>query len=120
MIFQNKNIWEPTTIGEIAFEYSNRCDVPSKSGYDKFVGSENIGRFDFTTKDWQSTKDVISAMKIFEQGDYLLVRRSLYASDFRERAPRATFDGICSGDILTIKENNKKVANGFLFCVFTS
>lgn len=120
MIFQNKNIWEPTTIGEIAFEYSNRCDVPSKSGYDKFVGSENIGRFDFTTKDWQSTKDVISAMKIFEQGDYLLVRRSLYASDFRERAPRATFDGICSGDILTIKENNKKVANGFLFCVLNS
>jgi len=120
MIFQNKETWERTKIGEIASEYSIRCDIPGKSGYDKFVGSENINRFDFTTKDWQSTKDIISAMKIFERGDYLLVRRSLYASDFRERAPRATFDGICSGDILTIKENNEKIANGFLFCVLNS
>lgn len=120
MIFLNKNKWKPTAIGEIAFEYTKRCDNPSNSGFDKFVGSENIGRFDYRIKDWQSTKDVISAMKLFEDDDYLLVRRSLYASDFRERAPRANFSGVCSGDILTIKENNKKIANGFLYCVLNS
>jgi restriction endonuclease S subunit len=120
MIFQNKQNWKPTAIGEIAFEYSKRCDNPSNSGYDKFVGSENIDRFDYKVKNWQSTDDVISAMKLFEKDDYLLVRRSLYASDFRERAPRADFDGVCSGDILTIKENQKKIANGFLYCILNS
>ena len=120
MIFQNKQNWKPTAIGEIAFEYSKRCDNPSNSGYDKFVGSENIDRFDYKVKNWQSTDDVISAMKLFEKDDYLLVRRSLYASDFRERAPRADFDGVCSGDILTIKENQNKLANGFLYCILNS
>jgi type I restriction enzyme S subunit len=120
MIFQNKQNWKPTAIGEIAFEYSKRCDNPSNSGYDKFVGSENIDRFDYKVKNWQSTDDVISAMKLFEKDDYLLVRRSLYASDFRERAPRADFDGVCSGDILTIKENEQKIANGFLYCILNS
>ena len=65
MIFQNKQNWKPTAIGEIAFEYSKRCDNPSNSGYDKFVGSENIDRFDYKVKNWQSTDDVISAMKLF-------------------------------------------------------
>ncbi|MEP1304464.1 MAG: restriction endonuclease subunit S [Balneola sp.] len=59
-------------------------------------------------------------MKLFEPNDYLLVRRSLYASDFRERAPRATFGGVCSGDILTIKENPEKIADGFLIGVLNS
>lgn len=120
MIFQKKENWKPTAIGEIAYEYSKRCDNPSNSGYEKFVGSENIDRFDYKVKDWQSTLDVISAMKLFEKDDYLLVRRSLYASDFRERAPRADFDGVCSGDILTIKENPQKIADGFLFCILNS
>lgn len=120
MNFKNNTDWKTTTIGEIAFEYCKRCENPSNSGFDKFVGSENISRFDYSVKNWQVTKDVISAMKLFEKDDYLLVRRSLYASDFRERAARANFAGVCSGDILTIKENNNKIAKGFLFCVLNS
>jgi hypothetical protein len=56
-------------------------------------------------------------MKLFQRGDYLFVRRSLYASDFRERAARATFEGVCSGDILTIREKEGAVVDGFLSAV---
>jgi len=59
-------------------------------------------------------------MKLFEAKDYLLVRRSLYASDFRERAPRAHFGGVCSGDILTIREISEKIADGFLIGILNS
>ena len=47
----------------------------------------------------------------------MLVRRSLYGSDFRERAPRADFDGVCSADILTIRERKDIIADGFLIYV---
>ena len=50
----------------------------------------------------------------------MLVRRSLYGSDFRERAPRATFDGVCSADILTIREIPSKVYDGYLIAVLYS
>ena len=47
----------------------------------------------------------------------MLVRRRLYGRDFRERAPRADFDGVCSADILTIRERKDVVAEGFLIYV---
>src|SRR5205809_4148867 len=113
----DKSKWQKVKLGDVAFEYSKRVDKPNESGFDRFVGSANIERFDFRIKTWESTNDVGSSMKQFQSGDYLLVRRSLYASDFRERSPRADFDGICSGDILTIQENPNMIADGFLIGV---
>lgn len=116
----DRSAWKRVKLGDVAYEYSKRIDKPSESGFDRFVGSANIGQFDFRIKSWESTDDVESSMKQFQVDDYLLVRRSLYASDFRERAPLADFDGICSGDILTIRENPKKIAKGFLIGVLNS
>lgn len=116
----DRSNWTKVKLGDVAFEYSKRINNPSESEFDRFVGSSNIGQWDFRVKSWESTNSVTSAMKLFEPNDYLLVRRSLYASDFRERAPRAHFSGVCSGDILTIKENNEKIVDGFLIGIFNS
>lgn len=116
----DKSNWTKVKLGDVAFEYSKRINNPSESEFDRFVGSSNIGQWDFRVQSWEPTDSVTSAMKLFEPNDYLLVRRSLYASDFRERAPRAHFSGVCSGDILTIKENPKKVVDGFLIGIFNS
>jgi type I restriction enzyme S subunit len=109
--------WKKVKLGDVAIEYSKRVNNPSESTYEKFVGSANIEQWDFRVKSWEKTDSVISAMKAFEKDDYLIVRRSLYASDFRERAPRAHFDGVCSGDIITIKENPQFISDGFLIAV---
>lgn len=116
----DKSDWVKVRLGDVAFEYSKRINNPSESEYDRFVGSSNIGQWDFTVKSWESTSSVTSSMKLFEPNDYLLVRRSLYASDFRERAPRAHFHGVCSGDILTIKESPKYIHDGFLIGILNS
>jgi restriction endonuclease S subunit len=116
----DKSNWKKVKLGDVAFEYSKRINNPNESEFDRFVGSSNIGQWDFRVKSWKPTDSVTSAMKLFEPNDYLLVRRSLYASDFRERAPRAHFSGVCSGDILTIKENPEKVVDGFLIGIFNS
>jgi type I restriction enzyme S subunit len=116
----DKSDWNLVKLGDVAFEYSKRISNPSESEFDRFVGSNNIAQWDFRVKTWDSTNSVTSAMKLFEPNDYLLVRRSLYASDFRERAPRANFSGVCSGDILTIKENLQYIADGYLIGVLNS
>jgi|GEM_PF-2520876 len=116
----NSNNVSKVTLGEIAYDYSVREDNPRECVYEKYVGSDSIGRFDFKVEKWQSSKDVISSMKVFAPKDYLLVRRSLYASDFRERAPRAGFSGLCSGDILTIKENTDVLVDGYLLVILNS
>ncbi|MBG59922.1 MAG: hypothetical protein CMJ16_05630 [Peredibacter sp.] len=116
----DKSKWKKVRLGQVATERSKRVNNPSESGLERFVGNSNIGQWDFRIKSWESTGSVTSAMKLFEPKDYLLVRRSLYASDFRERAPRADFAGVCSGDILTIRENPDFVADGFLICILNS
>ena len=113
----DKTSWEKVKLGDIASEYSVRCDMPSASEYDDFVGSNCIDQYDFNVGHTSDAKQVNSAQKLFKKGDYLLVRRSLYGSDFRERAPRATFNGVCSADILTLRENNEVIADGFLIYV---
>lgn len=116
----NRDEWETVTLGDVASEYSRRIDNPSESAYDYFIGSDCIGQYDFRIHKRSSAKGVTSAQKLFCSGDYLLVRRSLYGSDFRERAPRADFNGVCSADILTIRENPEKIVSGFLIYVLYS
>ncbi len=118
-LFNNSQITK-RTLDELGNDYSKRVDDPRRSKYEKYVGSDSINRFDFKVENWESSQNVISAMKVFEPKDYLLVRRSLYASDFRERAPRADFYGICSGDILTIKENNTHIYDGYLLIILNA
>ena len=116
----DKSSWKKVRLGDVATAPSIRINNPSESGFDRFIGNANIGQWDFRLTSWEHTDSVTSAMKGFETGDYLFVRRSLYASDFRERSPRATFAGVCSGDIITVREHPEKIADGFLIGVLNS
>ena len=112
--------WSKVKLSEIATEYSERIDNPSESNYEWYIGSDCIDGFDYRIARKTPASKITSAQKVFKEGDYLLVRRSLYGSDFRERAPRATFDGVCSADILTIREIPGKVYDGYLIAVLYS
>lgn len=116
----DKTNWKKVTLGKVAYEYSSRVDNPSESQYEYYIGSDCIGQYDFRINKKSPASLITSAQKEFKVGDYLLVRRSLYGSDFRERAPRADFDGCCSADILTIRENHDFVSDGYLINVLYS
>jgi restriction endonuclease S subunit len=111
-----KTNWNKVCLADVAEAYSESIKNPSESEYEYFIGSDCIGQYDFRIGKRQPSSGVTSAQKLFKKGDYLLVRRSLYGSDFRERAPRADFDGICSADIITIREKDN-IAPGFLIWV---
>ena len=119
-ISSDRSNWKRVKLGEVAYEYSSRVDNPSESQYDYYIGSDCIGQYDFRINKKSPASLVTSAQKEFKSGDYLLVRRSLYGSDFRERAPRADFDGCCSADILTIREKPEFISNGYLINVLYS
>ena len=112
--------WKKVNLGEVAEEYSERIDDPASSDYEWYIGSDCIDGFAFKISRKQNARKIHSAQKLFNAGDYLLVRRSLYGSDFRERAPRADFDGICSADILTIREKPGTIVDGYLITVLYS
>ncbi len=116
----NKSNLIKVRLGDVASEYSERIDNPSESEYDDFIGSNCIDQYDFRIERTSPASQVTSAQKKFCAGDYLLVRRSLYGSDFRERAPRAQFDGVCSADIITIRENPRLIADGYLINILYS
>ena len=80
--------WTVRSLESIAEEVIRRVPDPRTSGLDRFVSSSCIDRHDVRVLRWEATSDVVSAAKRFESGDYLLVRRSLYATDFRELAPQ--------------------------------
>ncbi|MBR0452281.1 MAG: N-6 DNA methylase [Oscillospiraceae bacterium] len=112
--------WRKVRLSDVAEEYSERIDDPANSKYEWYIGSDCIDGFAFKISRKQDAKKIHSAQKLFKAGDYLLVRRSLYGSDFRERAPRVDFDGICSADILTIREKPGAIVDGYLIAVLYS
>ena len=116
----DKTNWKRVKLSDVATEYSARIDDPANSEYEWYIGSDCIDGFSFTVSRRQPSSAIHSAQKLFKSGDYLLVRRSLYGSDFRERAPRADFDGICSADILTLREIPGRIADGYLIAVLYS
>ena len=116
----DRSTWRRVKLSDVATEYSERIDDPSVSDYEWYIGSDCIDGFAFTISRKQPASKIHSAQKLFKKGDYLLVRRSLYGSDFRERAPRADFDGICSADILTIREKPGTIVDGYLIAVLYS
>ena len=113
----DKTSWPVVKLSDVAEEYSIRVENPSQSEYDFFIGSDCIGQYDFRIHKKSPANIITSTQKGFKKNDYLLVRRSLYGSDFRERAPRADFDGTCSADILTIREKSGVIEDGFLIYV---
>lgn len=86
-------------LGDLVSEISERITNPSESGYDKFVGLEHLDSGSLHVKKWGSTQDVKSAMKLFKKGDILFARRNTYL----KRASIASFDGVCSGDIIVLR-----------------
>jgi restriction endonuclease S subunit len=111
----NKTNWQPKNIGDVAAEKSFRVDKPSESSYEKFVGLEHFVSGDYKIKNWKSTDDVNSAMKLFGKGDLLFARRNAYL----KRASIADFNGVCSGDAIVIEQNDL-LEKDFLILLFNS
>jgi len=108
----NEN-YQKLKLGALASEISERVNVPSESGYDRFVGLEHLDSGSLRVTRWGSTADLVSAMKLFKKGDILFGRRNAYL----KRASIAEFDGVCSGDIIVLRSNKDIVLSEYLILI---
>jgi len=104
------------TVGGIATEISQRVDNPSKSVYEKFVGLEDFETGELSINKHSSTENLVSAMKLFKNGDVLFARRNVYL----KRVSQVAFDGVCSGDAIVMRTNEKEILHEFLILVLNT
>lgn len=104
-----QNKWIKIKFGDIAEEVKDRVDIPSESGYERFVGGDHLDSGDLTIKRWGSTNDVQAQKLLFKKGDILFGKRNAYL----RKVAYADFDGVCSAHMMVLKPRTENVDERF-------
>jgi type I restriction enzyme S subunit len=106
-LLNSKNCYNATfgTIAECDKKYPEHANEVSR-----FVGLEFIEADNFQLQGWGEIANGTTFSKRFVKGDVLFGKRRAYL----KKVAVADFDGICSGDILVIRANPKKMLQGLL------
>lgn len=82
----------------------------AKTDITRFVGLENIEPGEFQINSWGNIEDGTTFTKRFRKGDILFGKRRAYL----KKVAVASFDGICSSDILVLRAKPDKILPGLL------
>ena len=104
----NRNNSTETTFGEIA-ECDNKYPEHKKE-VERFIGLENIESENFQLQGFGLVANGTTFTKRFVKSDVLFGKRRAYL----KKVAVADFDGICSGDILVLRANSKKMLQDLL------
>ena len=89
-------------MSDVAVEVNDRENNPANSQYERFVGLEHYVSGEVIIRNYGSTQNLESTMKIFQSGDVLVARRNVYL----KRAATVDFDGLTSGDSIVLRAKN--------------
>lgn len=98
----DKSGWQKVRFGDVVFEPKESVKDPSVEGIEHVVGLEHIDTEDIHLRRSASIEESTTFTKKFSKGDVLFGRRRAYL----KKAAKASFDGICSGDITVMRTNN--------------
>ena len=87
------------TINDIADVISESIPNPAESEYSVFVGLEHYDPGEVRITRFGSTDKLVTAVKVFKEGDILLARRNVYL----KRAGLVDFSGVTSGDSIVLR-----------------
>ena len=103
------NGWQRVRFDEIADNITDRIDVPSESGLDRFVGGDHLDSGSLKIRRWGSTSDVEAQKLLFKKGHILFGKRNAYL----RKVAYADFDGVCSAHMLVLKAKPPYVLDEF-------
>ena len=89
-------------MSDVAVEINERENNPASSKYERFVGLEHYVSGEVIIRNYGSTENLESIMKVFQNGDVLVARRNVYL----KRASMVDFDGLTSGDSIVLRAKN--------------
>ena len=102
-------------MSDVAVEVNDRENNPASSKYDRFVGLEHYVSGEVIIRNYGSTENLESTMKIFQSGDVLVARRNVYL----KRASMVDFDGLTSGDSIVLRAKNPVIGRILPFVLNT-
>ena len=102
-------------MSDVAIEVNERENNPASSQYDRFVGLENYVSGEVIIRNYGSTENLESTMKVFRSGDILVARRNVYL----KRASTVDFDGLTSGDSIVLRAKDPTIGRILPFVLNT-
>ena len=102
-------------MSDVAVEVNDRENNPASSKYDRFVGLEHYVSGEVIIRNYGSTENLESTMKIFQSGDVLVARRNVYL----KRASMVDFDGLTSGDSIVLRAKDPVIGRILPFVLNT-
>ncbi len=101
----SKDKWEKVQIGNLVSELRVTSSNPIDDGYDRYIGFEHIESGNIYLKQFGNLNDGITFKKTFKTNDVLFGKIRAYL----KKVAIASFNGICSGDILVLRSKNEKI-----------
>lgn len=95
----DKSGWKKVKFGDVVFEPKDSVKDPVAEGIEHVVGLEHIESENIHLRRSASIEGSTTFTKKFSQGDVLFGRRRAYL----KKAAKASFEGICSGDITVMR-----------------
>ncbi|WP_350628000.1 restriction endonuclease subunit S [Pseudoalteromonas sp. CAL260-MNA-CIBAN-0059] len=95
----DKSDWQKVKFGDVVFEPKESVKDPVAEGIEHVVGLEHIDSEDIHLRRSASIEESTTFTKKFCKGDVLFGRRRAYL----KKAAKASFEGICSGDITVMR-----------------
>ena len=106
----DKSDWKKVKFGDVVFEPKESVKDPVHEGVEHVVGLEHISSEDIHLRRSAGIEESTTFTKKFSNGDVLFGRRRAYL----KKAARASFDGICSGDITVMRVKEELLLPGLL------
>lgn len=97
--------WKMVRFGEVVKNANLVVRDPASHGIDRVVGLEHLDPENLHIKRWDSFEDGTSFTRKFVPGQTLFGKRRAY----QRKVAYAEFEGICSGDILTLEAKDPKI-----------
>ena len=102
--------WKTYKFGDIALNLKTIVKYPLSEGFERYVGLEHVMPGNIHIKSWGKISDGTTFTRVFRKGQVLFGKRRAY----QKKAAIAEFDGVCSGDILVFKANEKYIVSELL------
>jgi type I restriction enzyme S subunit len=102
--------WVKVRFDAIAENIVEHVEVPSESGYDRFVGGDHLDPGSLKISRWGSTNDVEAQKLLFKKGHILFGKRNAYL----RKVAYADFDGVCSAHMLVLQAKSDYILEEFL------
>ena len=102
--------WVKVRFDALAENIVEHVEVPSESGYDRFVGGDHLDPGSLKITRWGSTDDVEAQKLLFKKGHILFGKRNAYL----RKVAYADFDGVCSAHMLVLQAKPDYIIEEFL------